>query len=176
MTPTLHTFTRALGLFALATPLCAGPALAASGGLDIAPDVRELAWLLALFALLVWPAQRFVFAPLLAVLEARDARMDGARARAREVGTRGDAVMARYQQAVSAARREADGLREEQLRAARAAQAQVRADARAQAEAQAQRVREEVATAHADARRALREQGEALGLEVASRVLGRQLS
>ncbi len=163
---------------ALAAPLLwlAAPAHAAEGSLDIAPDFGELALLLVLFLLLIAPAHKLLFKPLLATLDARDARIRGARERAAEVSARGDAVMERYQRAVRKARVEADQLREALLADARSAQAAVRADARAAAEQQRAQARREIDTASQRARDELQAESAAIAKLVATQLLGRPLS
>ena len=151
-------------------------AAAAEGGLSIFPDVSELLILLAIFAVLILPANKLVFEPLLAVLDERSRRIEGARARAQEVDSQAGRVFGKYQEAVTDARKLADEDRRGHLDEARREQSRLTAEARSDAEAELQRARAGVAEALGQARDELRSQAEDLAREAAGRVLGRSLS
>jgi len=162
---------------ASAALLLASPALAASGGLSIFPDFRTtLPILIALFLLLIWPANRVLWQPMLRVLDERSSRIEGARDEARSLGVEADEVLGRYEAAVGEARSEAETGRRGELDQARREQARIGNEARGEAEGEISRAREEVAAALENARSELRTQAESLAREAANRVLGRSLS
>ena len=173
------------------TLLAAVPAAASSGeGIQIFPDVpgswdevfspalfaSPLVQLLALFALLIWPANRILWRPLLRVFEARAERIAGSRARAEKIASEADDVLGAYEAAVERARRGADGDRAQILEDARREQSQVTADARRAAEAELAAAREAVDAALERARTGLQASAEELGRAAAAQVLGRPLS
>jgi F-type H+-transporting ATPase subunit b len=162
----------------------AAPAHASEGGLQIFPDLflgarpleSRFVYLLVLFVLLIFPVNRLVLKPLLAVLEQRASRIEGARKRAAEVGGQADAVLARYEAAVEQARRQADEQRKGALESARGEHVRILDETRRAAEQEVAGARSRVAGAVASARAALRSETDALAREVAARVLGRNLS
>lgn len=166
----------------------AAPAHAAEGGLEIFPDIvpilsDPLRWpeshfvqLLIFFVLLIYPVNQLVLKPLLAVLEQRASRIEGARKRAAELGAQADTVLARYEAAVEQARKQADELRKTALEGARGDQVRIMGEARHGAEREVAAARSGVADAVAGARAALRGETESIAREVAARVLGRSLS
>jgi len=154
--------------------LVALPVQAAGGSLEIFPDER-IFYLIVLFVLLIFPVNKLLFHPIFRVLDERDARIEGARKRADQVGAEAEATLDRYRSAVRSAREEAEGDRKQVLEEARREQAELTGSVRSEAEAQINRAREEVAGALDDARSQLREQAQALAREAATRVLGRSL-
>jgi len=150
------------------------PAHAAAESLEIFPDER-IFYLIALFVLMVFPVNKLLFHPIFRVLDERDARIEGARKRADEVGAQAEATLDRYRSAVRSAREEAEGGRRELLQQARREQADLTGSVRNEAEVEINRAREEVAGALVDARSRLREQAQELAREAAARVLGRSL-
>lgn len=159
---------------ALAWPRAAHAAT--GGGLEIFPDPGVLLVLIALFLLLVYPLDRLLFKPLLAVLDERRERIQGARTRADALAGDADEVMRRYQGQVSEARTEAEVQRREVLDRGRAEQTQVMNEARRDAERRTAEARREVAEALESARTQLRRDAEGLAQHAASRLLGRTLS
>lgn len=176
--------------------MSAAPALAAGGTLEPFPDlvtdclngncqVAEnplaalvgslLIQMIVAFVLLIPIANAVVFKPLIAVLDEREARIAGASDQAKDVTSRADSVFGRYQEAVTAARHEADEIRRETLDAARKSQSELTAAARSDAEQKVAEVRSEVAANADDARGQLRTESDALARTVAAQVLGRAL-
>ncbi len=190
--------TYGLGITALLflVALTAAPAFAAGGTLEPFPDIvtdclngdcevssnplaalmaSKLVHLLIAFVLLIPIANRVLFKPLLEMLDERDAQIAGASTEADEVAERADTVFGQYQEAVTTARKQAEVGRRETLDAARKGQSEVTAAARSAAEQEVAEVRVQVASAAADARAALRSDGDALARTVAEQVLGRAL-
>ena len=174
-----HTFPCiAITISALALGLLvAVPAQAAGQGLDVFPNIRGYTFycLIALFVLMIFPINKLLFQPIFRVLDEREARIEGARKRADEIGAEAEATLGRYRSAVRRARDEAESGRKEVLEQARREQAQLTGSVRSEAEATISRAREEVAGALEDARSQLRRQAEELAREAATRVLGRNL-
>ena len=159
------------GLFVL----LASPAFASEGNLAIFPDTWMLP-LIVLFVLLIFPADKLLFQPLLATLDERDKRIEGARQLAGEVARRADEVLAAYERSVDAARGDADSHRKERLAAAREELGRVTGEARGAAEEEVGRARQQVQDEVARARATLRQESQRLGVEAAARVLGRELA
>jgi F-type H+-transporting ATPase subunit b len=184
---------RVLVLAALGV-LASAPAYA-SGGLSIFPDLIEdwlyhthggeivahplhsaFVQLLLLFVAIIVPLNALLFRPLLRTLEQRGEKIDGARARASAFSKEADAVLGRYETAVSAARRDAENVRRETLETARVEQARIGSAARATAEREVAQARAGVASALDSARSALRGETQRLAQDVAAKVLGRPLA
>ncbi len=151
-------------------------AQAAEGGLTIFPDPVQLVILLVLFMLLIVPANRLLFEPLLGVLDERDKQIEGARERAAGVAAEADRVLGEYEASIGEARKSAEGERRKALDEARREQSRVTAEARGSAEEELARARSGVAEALEQARSELRGQSEQIAREAASQVLGRSLS
>ena len=79
--------------------LGAAPAHAAEG-LVLVPEGTLLVVLIAAFAALVFPVNALVFKPLFRVLDEREARIGGARARAAEIEVEANALLERYRDAI----------------------------------------------------------------------------
>jgi len=163
------------GALAALALLAAAPAQASEGGLTIFPDGRILV-LIVFFALLIPPVQRLLLAPLLRILDEREARIAGTRERAARVAAEADQVLERYEAAVREARAEAELARRRALAASREEQLRTTAQARAEAEAELGHARQQVDQALATARAGLRARVEPLAREAAARALGRSLS
>ncbi|MAE93385.1 MAG: hypothetical protein CL910_01860 [Deltaproteobacteria bacterium] len=168
-------------------------ASAAEGGLVIFSDLVEnlmygdgqlwkTPWkagevqLLILFLVLLVPANKLLFQPLVGVLEERDKRIEGAQARAKVVSEEAEQVLGEYETAVTEARKAAEGDRRGTLDEARREQSRLTAEARSASEDEVQRARAGVAEALAQARTELRDQAEELARQAAAQVLGRSVS
>lgn len=169
----LRQLTAASGLVP-ALLLCAAPARA-EGALNLAPDPAVLIPLLVLFAILVPVLNALLFQPILRTLEARGARIDGARKRAEALGRDVEQTLAQYSEAVRVARATADEERKQQLAAAQRESANTTGRERSAAESTIERARSEIAAALVGARAQLQGESQTLAREAASRVLGRAL-
>ena len=132
--------------------------------------------LLVIFVALIFPANAFVFRPLLRVLDAREEQIEGARGRAAQLQVDADEILGRYRAAVTEVRRGAERDRRSQLDEARAEQALLAAEARSQAEHDLQQSRGELAGALEEARTSLRASAQELARSAAERILGRSIS
>jgi len=158
-----------------AAALLLDPALAhaSEGGLQIIPEPTRLLTLLVLFVILVPVLNKLLFQPLLGVLEERERRIDGARARATELAQQAAALLARHDDAIRRARETAHG---EQVRVVEEARGQHQStigQARQAAEAEIAGARAELARATASVRASLAAEAEPIAREIAARLLGR---
>lgn len=167
----------------LAMALLPAAARAAGGELVLLPhvppstdfDLRMMFALIALFVLLIAPTNRLIFKPLLRVLDEREARTAGTRARAARLDEEAREVIERYERAVAKTREEAERLRQATLERVRSEAQEVTGGARGSAERSLEDARRELAGALEDARSGLRAQTQELAREAAVRVLGRSL-
>ena len=148
----------------------------AADGLVLVPEGPLLIVLIAAFAALVFPVNALVFKPLFRVLEEREARIDGARARAAEIEVEANALLERYREAIRESREETEVRRRGELEAARTEQGARSDQARAAAQEIIEQGRVELETWLAEARVELRQNSEPLAQVAAERVLGRGLS
>ena len=155
----------------------AGDAAAAGGeGLVILPELPMLLLLLVAFAILIFPLNALVFRPIFNILDERDKRIEGTRDRASRLAAEADAALSRYEGAIATAREELEQDRRRQADEARSAHSARTASARAEAEQEIGRARDSVAASLDEARTSLRAQSEGLAREIATRVLGREVS
>jgi F-type H+-transporting ATPase subunit b len=161
-----------VGAVLLALP---ASAFAAGGELQLVPDVRMTLTLIVLFILLIAPANRLIFQPLLRVLDEREERTAGTRARAARLEEEAREVLERYELEVARTREEAEQQRRSALERARGESQDLTGAARREAEQALERARGELATALEQARGGLRGGAEELAREAAARVLGRPL-
>jgi len=175
--PVPPAFTAArLALPAMATVLAADAAhAAASGGLNIFPNVTLLPIMIVLFVAMIYPVSKLLIDPMLRVLDERTERIAGRRDRSAELEGEADVVQGRYEEAVEGARGLALEARREVLDEARKAQTQTTTAARAAAESEVTAAREQIGSDLESVRTDLAGQAEALARQAASQVLGRPL-
>jgi F-type H+-transporting ATPase subunit b len=156
--------------------LAPGVAFAAEGhGLVLLPELWRIVPLIALFAVLILPANGLVVKPLLRVLDERDARIGGTRAKADRLEHEAAEILARYEQAVRDTREEGERARRSLLTEVRSEVQREIASARSEAESRLDGARGEIAASLESARGALRGQAQDLARQAASQVLGRAL-
>ena len=160
---------------ALAMSWLPAAAHASSGELVLVPDLRMMLTLIALFLLLIAPMHRLIFKPLLRVLEEREERTAGTRARAARIEEEAKEVLARYEREVAQTREEAERQRRATLEQVRGESQGLTGAARGAAEQSQAAARRELAEALDGARHVLRDRTQELAREAASRVLGRSL-
>lgn len=131
--------------------------------------------LIVLFVALIVPVNQLLFKPIFRVLDVRDERIAGTRARAVQLEQETDQVLARYESQVAAVREEAEQQRRSLLEAARGDALGTTGGARAQAEGEIERARSEIQGALESARGSLRSQAQELARQAAASVLGRPL-
>lgn len=140
-----------------------------------APTGWALILLILLFTVLVVPVNQLVFKPIFRVLDERDARIAGTRARAIHLEQETDQVLSRYESQVAAVREEAEQGRRALLESARSDAVGTTSGARVDAEREIERARQEVGAALETARASLRSQSQELARQAAASVLGRPL-
>jgi F-type H+-transporting ATPase subunit b len=151
-------------------------AAASEGTLEIIPDPHLVGLLIVLFLVLVPVLQRLLFAPLLQVLDEREARIEGTQTRAAELSRDAEAELARHEAAVRAARAEAERAHKAALAAAQAQLSESVAAARGESAQRVESARREIGRALEGARSVLQTQTRELAREAAARILGRSLS
>ena len=160
--------------FALLVPAAA---FAEEGhGLVLVPDwFGKLPALILLFGVLIAPVNALVIRPLLRVLDERDTRIGGTRAKAERLERDAAEILARYENTVRATREEGEGARRALLTEVRSEVQREVAAARSDADARLQGARGEIKASLDTARGALRGQAQDLARQAASQVLGRAL-
>ena len=159
-----------------ACALLAQGASASEGGLELLPDfLGKLPILIALFALMIAPANAILFKPIFRVLDERSERTAGATRRAEKIAKSTEETLVRYESAVRDVRSEAENARKQRASTARDESSRLAQTARADAERELERARGELAAALESSRRILRAQVQGLADEAAARVLGRPL-
>jgi len=172
----------------------AGPARAAEGGLQLLPtgfaelwaehgpswafllnlwQLHQFLGLVLLFAILAPVLNRFLFSPLLLVIEERDRQIAGARQRAEQVASEAEALLARYDNAVRETRDHAHEQHQREAEAARTASQAEIAQARSRAEEETRIRRGELRDALDRAQQALRSDADTLARDIAHQLLGR---
>lgn len=160
---------------ALALLLVPVLAHAAEEGLVLVPRLDLLAALIVLFVLLIVPVNQLLFKPLFRVLDAREEKIEGTRARARKLEADAETILQRYEASVRDARDEAERERRALLEEVRAESQRQTAEARSEAEGVLTRARGDVSAALEEARATLRDGSRDLARQAASQVLGRAL-
>lgn len=168
--------------------LLALPASAAEGGLQLLPELpapiadaigAPTGWgtilLIAFFVFLLFPVNALLFEPLLRVLDQREERIAGTRARAEKLEREAAEILARYERTVAETRAESEQQRRGLLDQVRGEAQGETAAARREAEQRIEQARREVGEALESARSGLRGQAEELARQAASQVLGRAL-
>lgn len=160
---------------ALLLGVVATPAQAAAG-LSLFPQWGLLVVLLVGFVILVFPLNALIFKPLFRVLEEREERIEGARARAAELEGNAEELLNRYRAAIAEVRETCERDRRAQLEAARGEQSELTDAARSEAETVLAAGRVDLDQWLGDARTTLRGDAEPLAQLAAEQVLGRSLS
>ena len=155
--------------------LAATPAQAAAG-LTLFPQWGLLLILLVGFVVLVFPLNALIFKPLFRVLEERDERIAGARARAAQLESDAEELLGRYRKAIAEVREACERDRRSQLEVARGEQTALTDTARSEAESVLAAGRGDLENWLGDARETLRDDAEPLARMAAAQVLGRNLS
>ena len=173
----MHWTRRSRKILVLAVGLLMAPGTAsASEGLNIFPDLEQLAILVVVFTALVYPVNAWLIRPLLRVLDDREDRIDGARDRAGRVTEQAEESLARYRTHIDAAKADAEQQRRRLVEEARAEQTQLSRGARTEAEQQIEAARNEVGSALEQARTSLRADADALARQAVERILGREVA
>jgi len=148
--------------------------LFAAGDINVDFDLTFLAQL-ALFAFFIVLLKPLLFDPLLKVFEERDRCTEGAKAEAREMDKRAAELHTEYEAELEKIRRAASRERED-LRAETARlEAKIMAEARQEAAKILEAGKARIAAEMDELRRELDQQAPALAIEIASKVIGREV-
>jgi len=147
----------------------------AAAGLNIIPALEILVPSLIVFALLIYPVNRWLIAPLVRILEARDARISGAADSAERLTRAAAQERDRLAARMAEARAVAQTRRGEILAQAKREEQRILDAARADASREVSAVREAIEGELDTAREALSGEANSLALEAAARILGRSL-
>ena len=170
----------------VAAGVIARPA-AASDNLELIPDYGLFNWIgesyfgdlwimIIGFVLLIIPLNEMIFKPIFQSLDARAARIEGARSRSTLLQNEANNVLERYESAIQTARGESEESRQAQLTIAREEQVTLTSQARTEAEGDLVRARADLGRSLEEARTTLRASAEELATAAAEQVLGRPLS
>jgi F-type H+-transporting ATPase subunit b len=141
----------------------------------VLPDL-SVVWVIGFVLLLTALLNRLLFKPILRVMAEREHAIASARALAEESATRARAAAAEFERKTREARSELYGQMDEMRRAATNTRLQVLAETRAEAEAEVAAASARLKKEADEARRTLAADADALGAEVAERILGRRAS
>lgn len=171
-----ETFRRAIapGLLFGAGLLFASPALAA-GELELIPNPRLLIANLLLLLLLIYPVNRFLLKPLVALLQEREVRTEGALERAAELTSRASQTAEELGRRLAEAQAGAQTRRASLIAEGELEERRLVGVARSDAVQEVEAIRASVAEELVAARQSLRDDARILAREAAYRILGREL-
>jgi F-type H+-transporting ATPase subunit b len=139
-------------------------------------DIGNFVFTLIIFGLVVFILGKFAWRPVLAVLNERERVIRESLATARQEREAAAALLAEYQAQLDRARQEASAIVAEGRRDAEVTARRVQDQARQETEEQLARARREIQLATDTARKQLHDEVSQLAVQVAGRVLSRQLS
>lgn len=150
--------------------------LAAEEPLPVLPLPGELIVGIIAFAILLFVLNKYAVPRFEALYEERTDAIEGGLKRAQETQEQADRLKAEYEEQIAGLRAEAARIRDD----ARAEGAQIKAELRAQAEEEAARIKqrgeEQIAAAREQAVRQLRGEIGGLSVQLAGRLIGRELA
>ena len=161
---------------ALAAGLLLAPAAQAADRLELMPDPIVTAVLLTAFIVIIFPLNRLIFQPLMKIMDEREERIDGARARAAEVEQQAEDSLNRYRETLRAAHDQATEQRRVRINEAREQLLGVTGRAKEDAELELTRAREALSASLGEAQDSLRAAAGDLASLAAERILGRSLT
>lgn len=141
--------------------------------MHIFPDIKIILLQLIPFFVLMIALNALVFQPMLNYLEERRKRIEGVGERAKTMGSSSEAKAKEIETRMAAARTSVAETRARILRDAQNQDRQIMEQARKSAEATAETFRRELEQTRTTESASLRKDVDALGSEIASRVLGR---
>ena len=168
-------------LFALALMAAAVPAMAAEAEAEGSPnlfagDLGNVFWTVLIFALVLAVLGKFAWGPILSTLQSRESFIHEALAKAKHDRDAAEARLREYEERLATARAEATAIVEEGRRDAEAVKHKVEAAAKGEADKMIERARHEIQLATETATRELYQLSAKLATDMASRVIGRELS
>jgi F-type H+-transporting ATPase subunit b len=153
--------------------LASAKLFASSINVDFDPTFIAQFLLFTMFVIVLRP---LLFDPLLRVFEEREKRTEGAKAEAREMDAKAGDLLTRYEAELEKVRREANQEREKLRKEAKDLEAKIMAEARAESARILDTGKARIAAEVEQMRKELAEAQPALAAEIASRVLGREVS
>ncbi len=151
------------------------PVGAQAADLNLIPAAEVVATNVVLFLLLIYPVNRLLVQPLLAVLDERAARTSGALAQSQQLGADARSARSELEASQNEARARAQAKRSAILGEGEVEERSLLEAARDEAHQNIESVRRSVEGELAEARRALQIDSRALAQEAATRILGRAL-
>jgi F-type H+-transporting ATPase subunit b len=146
------------------------------GGLTIFPVIWQSGWTLINFAVFLWIVSKFIFKPLFATVDARQAEIEGNLAKAAEERAAAEKLKADLQREVNEAQKQAQEIVSKATAQAQAAADQLLTEAREKAAEQLRRAEETINTEKQKALAELRAEVANLAVDVAGKVIGRSLT
>ncbi len=165
---------------ALANPLLiaapnAAEAAGGAGGINLVPELRVLVLNFVVLALLIYPVNRLLIQPLIALLAEREKRSEGATSRVAQLAGETAGLRETLTDRLGQARARAQGRRSEILAGAQDEERRLLGAARADAAEQVESVRTRIASELEIARATLQSDARELAREAAASILGRAL-
>ena len=164
------------GLVFLATT---SEAFASGGGAEpglFSGDVGVAVWTLLIFALVVLVLGKFAWGPILQALQKREDFIRGSLEKAKEDREAAEARLKEYDEKLKAASTEAKDVLDEARRNAEAARLAIEEEAKNEAKAMIDRAKREIDLATASAVKEICDVGGKLAVEVASRIVRKELN
>jgi len=167
--------------FALTLLAAAVPAMAQEAHEGVSPnlfagDLGNVFWTVLIFALVLAVLGKFAWGPILSTLQSRESFIHEALAKAKHDRDAAEARLREYEERLATARAEATAIVEEGRRDAEAVKHKVEAAAKGEADKMIERARHEIQLATETATRELYQLSAKLATDMASRVIGRELS
>jgi F-type H+-transporting ATPase subunit b len=131
-------------------------------------------WIIVFVLLLAFLLNRFLFAPVLSVMQQREHAVRSARDLAQEAASKADAAAAEFDRQVKAARADIYRELDDRRRTALARRTELLAKTREEAEGSLAGATTQLKTQAQEARSRLAQEAEALGAAIAERLLGRK--
>jgi F-type H+-transporting ATPase subunit b len=171
----------ASALAAAAALALAAPALAQEAAREEAPsvfagDIGNALWTIVIFVLLLVVLGKYAWGPILKSLQAREEFIRESLARAKRDRDESEARLREYEERLASARGEATELVEAGRRDAAALARQIQEEAKRESERILERARREISLAKGAAVKELYDTSAKLATEIASRILGRELT
>lgn len=169
-------------LAALLTLALAAPAFAqehgGGGGENnlFAGDVGNAIWTLVIFLLVVFVLGKFAWGPILNTLQTRESFIHDALAKAKRDRDEAEARLREYEARLASARTEATAIVDEGRRDAEVVKRRIEADAKAEGDKIIERAKREIQIATDTATKELYQLSARLATDMASRVVGRELT
>ncbi len=138
-------------------------------------DVGNALWTLLVFGLLLFILGKFAWGPILSGLKAREDFIHEALEKARRDRDAAEARLKEYEERLNGARAEATAIVEEGRRDAEVLRERIQRDAQGEAEQMLERAKREIKIAKDTAIQELYTRSGDLAIEIAGRVLGREL-